>query len=170
MQDKMPDMKPPEYANNPVPPYQQPPQQYYPGTQPVYYPVYVTRHKVPGKGFGITSMILGIFGLIYSSMLFFISLLSMLYSFANPFYNNADIHNNMKLVIGNLFESDSMENVMALVFVSLVLAVLACVFAVISRNKGYRNKISRSGLILSIVTFAVIFVFIEFMVFVFSGF
>ena len=58
MQDKNTNEQFSENINTPAPPHQQP-GPFYPGAQPVYYPVY-TRPKIPGKGLGITSLVLGI--------------------------------------------------------------------------------------------------------------
>lgn len=161
MQDEIANTKSPEYDNNPTQPTQQQPQQFNPIVQPVYYPVYAGRPKVPGKGSGITSMIFGIFGIVYASMLSLIALQAILYSFV---YDSGviDIYKNMKMIIVRFFDSDNIENIIGIVFTCLVCTILAFVFAIVSRSKGYRNKISKSGLILSIISFALIFVFAVF--------
>jgi len=134
----------------------QPNQQY----QPYYVPVY-TKPRRPGKGFGITSMILGIFGIVYSSMLSLIALQAILYSFAYD-SGNIDIYKNMKMIMGNFFESDNTENIIAIISTCLVCAILALIFYTVSKNKGYRSSISKSGFILSIVSFALVFAFVSF--------
>ncbi|MCL2013864.1 MAG: zinc-ribbon domain-containing protein [Oscillospiraceae bacterium] len=142
-----------------TPPPGQQNQQYQPYAQP-YVPVY-TKPRRPGRGFGISSMVLGIIGMVYSSRFFF-SLLTVLYSFAYGSNGDINIYENMQKVMVNFFDLDSTDNIFTFIFTSLVFAILACVFAIISRNKKYRNKISKSGLILSIISFVFVFVFIAF--------
>ena len=162
MQDKSRDEQVPENVKPQVPANQQP-GPFYPGGQPVYYPVY-SRPKVPGKGLGIASMVLGIIGIVYSGLLFLIGLQAMLYSFVNT--SHIDVYESMKKIMVNLFDSDSMENLLAFIFTSAVFTVLACIFALVSLKRGYRNKISKAGLILSIVSFALIALFVVFIGFV----
>jgi len=144
---------------------QQTPQQFNP---PTYYPIYPMRPKIPGKGFGITSMILGIFGIIYSLMFSLIALLAVMYGFAYT-SGDIDIYKNIKMIMGSFFKSDSMENIIALVFICLLFAVLAFIFAVVSKNKGCRSKITKSGLILSIISLVLVFVFIGFTGYAYSS-
>jgi len=125
-----------------------------------YVPVYTKPHK-PGKGFGIASMILGIFAAIYASMLSLIVLQTILYSFAYD-SGSIDIFKNMKIAIENFFESGDMENVAAVAVTCLVCVVLSFVFSKVSRNKGYLNKISMSGFMLSIVSFGLVISFAAF--------
>jgi len=150
----------PPQPYQPPPPSVQPNQQYFPHVQPYYAPAYVKLSK-PGKGFGIASMILGIFGIVYSSMLSLIALQAILYDFARD-SGDIDLYKNMKMVTANLFESDNIENIIAVIFTCLVCAVLAFIFAAASKNKGYRNKISKSGFILSIVSAALVVAFVLF--------
>lgn len=162
MQDETVQPSPDECGNHPNPPDQEQPQQLHTNNQPMYYPVYIERPKTPGKGLGIASMILGIFAIIYSSMLSMMALLATGMSFAIHSNGSVDVYKNMKIIMLSFFDSDDIENLIALIFTSFLCTVLAFVFTRVSRNKGYRNKISKSGLILSTVSFALIFVFIGF--------
>lgn len=54
--------QPPVYAQQPV---NQPPVYGQPYAQPAYAPVVMVKPNVPGRGFGIASMILGIIGIVY---------------------------------------------------------------------------------------------------------
>ena len=137
MQDKRPDEQFPENVNQEVPSNRQP-GPVYPGAQPAYYPVY-TRPKVPGKGLGITSMVLGIIGIVYSGLLFLIGLQAVLYSYINA--SHLGIYESLQRIMVNLFGSDNMENLIAFIFTSAVFTVLACVFAIGSLKRGYRNNI-----------------------------
>ena len=140
--------------------YEQPQQPYQPYVQPYYAPT-CAKPRRPGKGLGISSMILGILGAIYSSMLSLIALQTILYSFAHD-SGEMDLYKNMKITAANFFDSDNMENITSAVFACLVCAVLALIFAIVSKNKGFRNKISKSGFVLSIVSVVLVFVFILF--------
>lgn len=140
-----PNMQPPVQYPAPPPSYYYPPPQqpYYgqPVQPPVYYPA---RPKIPGRGLGIASMILGIFATIYSVFGFTVSM-------AQKFHIPLDSSP------GNGVETYGETNsVIVMGSVSLVCAILALVFSVCSRNKGGRNGISNAGLVLSIVSFVFI--------------
>lgn len=128
-----------EQGNNPLSPNSQT-QQHYQQTNSyehsAYHPAYCVRPKIPGRGFGIASMILGISG-ISGCLLTVITLLSI-----NAGVIDSIIGKGLASLICAIF-----------VFDSLLYAVLAYIFSVISRKRGYRNGISMSGLILSVVSF-----------------
>ncbi len=166
MQDKNTNEQFSENINTPAPPQQQP-GPFYPGAQPVYYPVY-THPKVPGKGLGITSLVLGIIGIVYSGWLVMMASLAALYSYMS--HSSIGIYESLRKIMINLFDSDSVENLFAFIFTSAVFTVLACVFAVVSFKKGYRNKISKSGLILSMVSILLLAVFVVFIGYVIPDF
>jgi len=91
-------------------------------------PVYVTKLPRPGRGLGISSMVLGIIALVYSV----------------PF------------AIAVIAESgsryfDGEEPLPAFIFV-LVLSILSTSFGGASRSKGYKCGVSSSGLIMGIIS------------------
>ena len=113
--------------------------------QPV---VQYVKPKIPGRGFGIASMVLGIIGLVYS-----ISSLDTATEIANNFGNDYfgmyyDIAFNIGAIIGILIFS--------------VLSILALIFSGSARKRGYRNGVSTSGLVMGII--GVIFYFISVMI------
>lgn len=146
----------PERNNNPIPPNQPQFTQFNPNVQPIYYPVYV-RPKVPGKGLGIASMVLGICGIICSSMLLLIALLAILLKFTN--HSSGNTYEDLKIIMGNLFTSGDSENAVGLVLGSLIISILAIIFATVSLQRGYRNGISKSGFILSMISLVFILIF-----------
>lgn len=102
--------------------------------QPVmYYPPQMVcqpppKPKVPGRGFGITSMVLGIVGTVGAiNMLFTISM------WVDLFWDVGRI-----ILIGMILMYSSMP-------------VLALVFHSSAKQRGYENNISKSGLILGAV-------------------
>jgi|GEM_PF-1881753 len=104
---------------------------------PVYAPV---KQKTPGKGFGITSMILGILGAIAA--------------FGNVFGEEAGI---MDLLEGKYAYFDGTESELYMSFVVMaILSVLGLIFGLAAKARGYKNGISVSGIILSIVGIAII--------------
>lgn len=106
--------QPPVYVQ---PPYGQP---MYP--QPVYY----VKPKVPGRGFGISAMVLGIVGLFYGFYMFIASI-------AVTGFDEAGI---------------------AVAFVTLLyssLSILAVSFAYVAKKRGYVNNVCRSGEIMGII-------------------
>ena len=128
---------PPQYYQ--APPQQQMPQQqpYPPYVQPYYVPTYVKPPR-PGRGFGIASMVLGIFGVIYSFMAFSIALTTSPY---NGYVSS-------ETFTGNIFAF--------IAFVS-IFAILSCVFSISALKKGYKNGISMAGLIMSVLSVGLIF-------------
>ena len=103
--------------------------------------------KIPGRGFGIASMVLGIIGLVYS-----ISSLDTATEVANivgnDYFGLYDFAFNIGAIIGILIFS--------------VLSILALIFSGSARKRGYRNGVSTSGLVMGII--GVIFYFISVMI------
>ncbi len=95
--------------------------------------VYVTKPKVRGRGFGISAMVLGIIGLVYSFA--FISSVSSIMGFA-------DFLGYEGYIIGSLL-------VAAIIYSSM--SILGVVFGCTARKRGYRNGISMSGLVMGII-------------------
>ena len=118
------------------------PQQGQPYPQQMYVPVYVKtpRQRTPGKGFGITSMILGI----VASVVAFSTLFTLLPGAFYNYYSSSSAF---------LSSEQSFSNQLFSIF---LYATLAFIFAAVSRKKGYRNGVSMSGLVMSIFSFAVI--------------
>ena len=112
--------------------------------QPV---VQYVKPKIPGRGFGIASMVLGIIGLVYS-----ISSLNTATKIANivgnDYFGLYDVAFNIGAIIGILIFS--------------VLSILALIFSSSARKRGYRNGVSTSGLVMGII--GVIFYFISVMI------
>ena len=104
--------------------------QYYAQPQQVVYTY--AKPKIPGRGFGITSMVLGIIGLVYA-----ISCCSSAITFS-------DLSN------GNFFASLGDAFIGAVLLYS-VLSILAVCFSIAGRNRGYRCGVSKSGLIMGII-------------------
>ena len=89
----------------------------------------VVRTPVPGRGFGITSMVLGIIGLVYGFLLM-CSVDSI--SEINHYEDFSEILSEMIAVI--------------LVYSSL--SIMAVIFGSCAKKRGYINGISKSGFIM----------------------
>ena len=95
-------------------------------------PLIYVKPKVPGRGFGISSMVLGIIGLVYS--------------FAFAF--------SMPTVVNELaWDSASAgpESLLPSVIMLAVMPVLILCFSPIAIKRGYKNGISISGLIMGAI-------------------
>lgn len=103
--------------------------QVYPPVQPYANNMQV-KPKIPGRGFGIASMVLGIIGLVYS-----VSCLS----------NAASVS---ELIRYNEFIVVS--TVIAILIFS-TLSILAVCFAFASKNRGYNTNIRKSGMIMGTI-------------------
>ncbi len=84
--------------------------------------VYMASPKIPGRGVGIASMVLGIVGLIYAFLLLII-------------YSTEPIVPGMS----------------APAFMFLVVNLLSLIFACVAMNKQYKNGVSISGFIMGLI-------------------
>lgn len=90
--------------------------------------------KIPGRGFGITSMVLGIIGLVYAlifSLLITVEITESSYSYYT-YYNPAE------------------EYLPALIIIA-VMPLLAVIFGGVSKKRGYRCGVSTAGISTGIV-------------------
>ncbi len=86
---------------------------------------YAVKPKIPGRGLGIAGMVLGIIGIVFAAADFF-SLLALL---------------------DTIFVV-AFDEVIPMLFVRATLSILALSFGSAARNKGYRNGVGTSGLVL----------------------
>lgn len=101
------------------------------GVQPnVVQPMVFVKPKIPGRGFGISSMVLGIIGLVYS----FVFTTSIIESIEAMYDNDVFIEASLVPIL--MFS---------------VLSILSVCFAPAAISRGYKNGISLSGLILGII-------------------
>lgn len=98
--------------------------QYVQPVQPVQPVQYYVKPKIPGRGFGISSMVLGIIGLFYG-FVFLMALTDI------PYY--------------------AAESMLPSVLMFSVLSILAVCFGAAARNRGYNNGICKSGLTMGII-------------------
>ena len=112
------------YGQPPVQPYGQPPVQPY-GQVPMY-----VKPKIPGKGLGITALVLGIIGLVYG----FYCLIASI-EIANSY-----------------FLSSAADEMIPGIIVFMVLGILATAFGGVGISKGYKNGVSTSGLVMGIIS------------------
>lgn len=116
---------------NPTPVYTPPvPVNYVPVPQPA-------KPKVPGRGFGITSMIMGIAALYYF-VLYPYCMLTILH-FGSPYAFPG-------------FDSLMLASFLTTMILYTALPILGIVFSNIAHKRGYINNISRSGRIMSIIS------------------
>ncbi|MBR6502179.1 MAG: zinc ribbon domain-containing protein [Clostridia bacterium] len=111
---------------------QQPPMPYMPYVKP----------KVPGKGFGITAMVLGIIGLFYGMYLLFATIVAAeaysSYSYYGGYYSYgaAGVLSSALVVTVVIFSS---------------LSIMAIAFGSAAKNRGYRNGVSTSGVVMGVI-------------------
>jgi len=116
-------------------------------------------------------MICGIFSVVYSAMITLLAIQAILYTFAHNLgyeLSSNDIYTNLRIVLAAFFGDDNPENIIAIGFTCLICATLALAFALASRNKGYKNKISMSGLVLGVVSLVIVVAFGVFAGYVYS--
>jgi len=88
------------------------------------------KSKLPGRGFGIAGMVLGIVGYVYS--------LPILSAAISMFSNKKDL------------DGTAVDYILAFLLFS-VFSVLALVFAITGHRKGYKNGISTSGIVIGCI-------------------
>ena len=115
----------------------------------------------PGKGFGISSLVLSIFGAVYAFMLLVFTLQAIGYYFSVS-AADINIYRSLEIVLSNFFDSAENQQVNLYIFVSSLFSGLAFIFVLLSRKKGYKNKITKASLILCIISLAFIIIFAVF--------
>ena len=105
--------------------------------QPIYsQPITYVAPKIPGRGLGIAAMVLGIVAQVYGAIF-------LLAALETAQYRDYDYYR---------YEiSEDLAPVMILVVIP---AILAMCFSVSAKNKGYRNGVSNSGMVLSVISLA----------------
>lgn len=109
--------------------------------------VYVTRQKVPGRGFGISSMVLSIIGLVYSWV--FVSNVGAFF---------------MTEYMGDMWYYDFWTSLLAAAVVYSSLPILGVVFGCVAKKRGYKNGISTSGLVMGVIGLLVYLLVIAFLI------
>ena len=107
-------------------------------------PMYVPKIKRPGRGLGISSMVLGILGLVYSFIYGVVSLalldeVTSRYSYYYRYYSASDVF----------------EDTLPLLIIVGILAILSTCFGGAARSKGYKCGVSASGLVMGIISLAI---------------
>ena len=121
--------KPPEILQIPFP--------YDPAGRPSAYPYFYTyKRKMPGKGFGVASLVLGIIGTFYS-FVFFLGVTTIYYlqecAAGSP--------------SGNATSGFSLLGLELLIF-----GILAVIFGIVPISKGHRAAKTKAGIILGGIT------------------
>ena len=98
------------------------------------YQEYFVKKKTPGKGFGIAGMVLGIIGVVYSTML----LLSTFSLLMTESVGVAD----------ELFKS----GMIGMGVYMMIFGILALTFGCVSRSRGYKKGQSTAAVALGIIT------------------
>lgn len=94
--------------------------------------------KTPGRGFGISSLVLSIIGLIYS---LYMTAAASLYGAATDMASS---------IIGSAANAYD-DEVMGTILLYSVLSILAVCFAAGAFKKGYKNGVSKAGLVMGII-------------------
>lgn len=111
------------------------------GIQPqnvVYQQVVYVKEKIPGRGFGITSLVLGIVGLVYAVILFFSMM--MVYVMSGIIGMSGDFHR------AGLAAATGFAFVLAILIYSIP-SILAVIFGIVSEKRGYHTGIRKGGFI-----------------------
>jgi len=110
-----------------------------PPYQPPYgQPMYMPKPPVPGRGFGIASMVMGIIGVIYASVALMIAVFLAEMAYFIPHFN---IH--------------GAESMVPTLVTFALFGVLALAFGCVSRARGYKSGISTSGIVMGMVNLTV---------------
>lgn len=97
-------------------------------------PVMYIKPKTPGRGFGISSMVLGIIGLVYAL------------SFSSTFLDLVDLIDRF-----HDFDADDIRRFIQLILYISVMPVLSLCFSNAAFKRGYKNGVSNSGLIMGVI-------------------
>lgn len=107
-------------------------------------PLVVVKPKVPGKGFGISAMVLGIIGIVYAFILMMgiIALVAEYKEGPDSLWSQAQHEE---------YYEDMFDAMIPGVIVYAVMPLLGIIFGVCSRARGYRNGVSASGIVLGAI-------------------
>jgi len=108
-------------------------------------PLVYVKPKVPGRGFGISSMVLGIIGFVYS-FIYSMGISSMLEEFDKS------------------SSSAEPESILPAIIMLSVLPILSVCFSPAAIKRGYKNGVSISGLILGVLAL-IGYIYIGFVIF-----
>ena len=101
--------------------------------------IVVSKPKVPGRGFGITAMVLGIISLV-ATIAHFGSIMDVL-TVDEIFSSwNVDI-------------SGALQSIIPTLCIWIAGSILAVAFSFIAKSRNYKNKVSSSGMVLGIIAF-----------------
>jgi len=100
--------------------------------------IYVTKVPVPGRGFGISSLVLGIISLVYS-----IVLLMPIINYANALERHSFYSQSKHELLSSMF---------APVAVFAIIGLLALIFGVCAKGRGYKRGPGSAGLILGLLS------------------
>lgn len=98
------------------------------------------KRKIPGRGFGITGMIMGILGVVYGTLLLFSAIMTYV-TRASAFGNGVLAEKKNMSVVGFGIEI-------------AIFGILALIFGFVSRHRGYRRGKSLSAVIMGFITLA----------------
>ena len=122
-------------------------------TQPPLYPqpVYYVKPRIPGRGFGITSMVLGIIGLAYGLYLLIVSVvIEEVVSISTPTY----LYGTDASAFTSAFNTGMIIGLVISYLLYSSLSIMAVCFAIPARKRGYDNNISKSGLVMGAIGIA----------------
>ena len=100
---------------------------------------------MPGRGFGITSMVMGILSLIYAVVGF-----SVIMEFASELSRYDLGRYGYSAYYTGAIVGASMP--------SIIFSILALIFGGVSLSKGYKRGMSKSGVVMGIVSIAILFI------------
>ena len=121
------------------------PQQVAPQYQQPIQPIYVVqpvKPKIPGRGFSITSLVLGIIA-IYFAVYYLIFWILM---FTTDFFHTNILHSWSNVVIASI---------LPFFFYSFVLGALALIFGIASHNRGCKLKKKTAGIVMGTISIAI---------------
>lgn len=114
------------------------PQPYPPAYQQPY-PAYAPKKKIPGKGFGVASMVLGIIGLLVA------------YSLLDDAILAIELYVNFSEFCEAYYGYGSVFSVCYEMIPDFVMPILSLIFGFTARDRGYKNGVSTSGIVMSTI-------------------
>lgn len=102
------------------------------------YPMYVVKPKIPGRGFAISSMVLGIIAAVYA-LIYSIGAIEIIIE-GDSYYRTI---------------SEKLENGNGYIVIATILSILALSFAIASHSKGCVLKQKTAGTILGIISIVI---------------
>ncbi|MBE6728420.1 MAG: zinc ribbon domain-containing protein [Ruminococcaceae bacterium] len=119
-------------------------------------PVYIVKPKIPGRGFSIASLVLGIIGIYYAFYdLIFLMIYPVYFEVMESSFRYSGYSQEVVDISGQII---NMSVFLTMFIFTFVLGLLAVIFGNVSHNRGCRLKKKTAGIVMGVITIVMAFI------------